>query len=175
MSAAFIPEGHTENRNTIQASISECVIYPDCAVRQSTWVLTTHELLRRLGDRGIKNADVARALNVTPSRVTEMYKGGRAIKLDEAAKLVQAFGLEEEPSPRVAPVPPQIAQLIVQYVAAELGVDLEQNAALIAELSEDVRAFAEFVTDPRVRESIDAATAFFQAMRLRRPAPATTS
>jgi hypothetical protein len=166
--------GYTENRKACKPNVSDCVIYPDCAVRHSTTVLTTHELLRRLGDRGIKNADVARVLKVTPSRITEMHKGLRAIKLDEAVKLVQAFGLEEEPSPRVAPVPPQIAQLIVQYVAAELGVDLATNAALIAELSEDVRAFAEFVTDPQVRESIDAATAFFQAMRLRRPTPATT-
>jgi hypothetical protein len=134
-------------------------------------VLTTKELLARLRENKIKNADIARALNVTPSRVTEMFDGTRALKLDEAAKLAAAFDLEPEQSPAVSPLPAPVSQLIVQHIARELGRPLAPDAPQARELAEDLRAFAEFVTDPKARESIDLATAFFQALRLRRPAP----
>lgn len=168
ISATDINSGYTENRKDCNSDVPLCVIYPPSGFVQPRVVLTTQELLRRLVDRGVKNADIARTLNITPSRVTEMHKGLRAIKLDEAAKLVEAYNLEQEPAPRVSPLPASIARLIVLYVAAELGVDLQAQAPLVRELSEDVRAFAEFVADPQVRESTDAAAAFFQALRLRR-------
>jgi hypothetical protein len=151
------------------------VIYGAKGFRHLRVVLTTKELLARLRDRSVKNADIARALSVTPSRVTEMYDGTRALKLDEAVKLVEAFGLEQEPSPREAPIPAQVSQLIVQHIARELGRPLNEDAPQLQELAEDLRAFSEFVTDPAVRESIDLATAFFQAMRLRRPTLAKAS
>jgi transcriptional regulator with XRE-family HTH domain len=138
-------------------------------------VLTTKELLARLREKKVKNADIARALGVTPSRVTEMFDGTRALKLDEAAKLSEAFDLEPPPSPQVPALPAPVSQLIVQHIARELGRPLAQDAPQLLELTEDLRAFSEFVTDPKVRESIDLAMAFFQAMRLRRPAPATVS
>jgi hypothetical protein len=134
-------------------------------------VLTTKELLARLRDKGIINADIARALKISPSRVTDLFDGDRALKLDEAVKLVEAFDLEQPPSPQVPALPGPVSQLIVQHIAQELGRPLEQDAPQLVELSEDLRAFSEFVTDPKVRESIDLAMAFFQAMRLRRPAP----
>ena len=161
--------GYTENRNECKPDISDCVIYGDQPLSQLRVVLTTQELLRRLADRGVKNADIARALNITPSRVTEMHKGLRAIKLDEAAKLVEKFDLESEPSQRVSPLPAPVAQLLVEHVALQLGHSLAPDSQLLAELSEDLRAFAEFVSDPKVRGSIDLAMAFFQALRLRRP------
>ena len=168
ISETVIHNCYTEKRNIASAEFPLCVIYPQIRFVHLGVVLTTQELLRRLAERGIKNADIARTLNITPSRVTEMHKGLRAIKLDEAAKLVEAYNLEQAPAPRVSPLPAAIARLIVLYVAAELGVDLDAQAPILRELSEDVRAFAEFVSDPQVRESTDAAAAFFQALRLRR-------
>jgi hypothetical protein len=52
-------------------------------------------------------------------------------------------------------------------VAKELNA--MDNPDLLAELAEDVRAFAQFVMDPKVRSSAEAAEAFFEAMRVRRP------
>jgi transcriptional regulator with XRE-family HTH domain len=142
---------------------------------QRTFMLTTRELLDRLEQRGIKNHQVAKALGVSPSRVTEMRKGERAIKLDEAAKLVSDFGLEEPPAQaKVSPLPAPIARLIVTYVAGEIE-RAEGESADLEDIAQDVRAFAEFVADPAVRESIDAAETFFQAMRLRRPRPEPTA
>jgi transcriptional regulator with XRE-family HTH domain len=162
---------HNENRKAVQAPIPLCVIYPLAPLAHGNPMLTTGELLARLGQKGIKNHQIAKALDVSPSRVTEMWKGERAIKLDEAAKLVAEFQLDEAlPSPRVSPLPAPIARLVVAYVAAELGLE-RANPLQVAEIAEDVRAFAEFVSDPAVRESIDAAETFFQAMRLRRPRP----
>jgi hypothetical protein len=130
-------------------------------------VLTTVELLEQLNEKGVKNADIARALDVAPSRVTELKKGERALKLDEAAKLVEQFSLELPPgSQRVSPLPAPISRLIVRYIAAELACPVEEPRLL--EIAEDVRAFAEYVTDPKVRGSIDLQAAFFDVMRLRR-------
>jgi hypothetical protein len=167
--------GYTENRKGCKTPNPLCVIYPLVDNRQPVGVLTTKELLARLRDKGVRNADIARALDVTPSRVTEMYGGTRALKLDEAVRLTEAFDLEPEPSQKVAPLPGPVAQLIVQHIARELGQPLAPDAQQVRELAEDLRAFSEFVTDPKVRESIDLATAFFQALRLRRPAPVEAS
>jgi transcriptional regulator with XRE-family HTH domain len=163
---------YTGNRNVCNSDVPACVIAPPLWLSHPVVVLTTVELIARLDERGIRNADIARALKVSPSRVTEIKKGERAIKLDEAAKLVVEFDLESGSSQKVPPLPGRIARLIVLYIAAELDHDSEENRERIEELSEDVRAFAEFVADPRVRESAEAAEAFFQAMRLRRPTPA---
>lgn len=138
----------------------------------SLGMLTAAELLARLNERGVKNADIARALKVTPSRITEMKKGERRLLLDEAVKLVEVFELESPQGHPASPLPAPIARLVVQYVSHELGANLEGNQDQLEELAQDIRAFAEFVADPSVRESVEAAEAFFQAMRLRRPKPA---
>lgn len=169
MSETVMPKAITENRNATQGAFPKAVIYPKEPLGQFTGMLTTAELLRLLDERQIRNADIARAIGVSPSRVTELRKGERAVKLDEAAKLVAAFDLESQPIPRVAPVHPAVARLIVLYIAAELGFDAQSNPALVRELTEDVRAFSEFVVEPTVRGNPEAVEAFFQAMRLRRP------
>ena len=144
-----------------------CVIYDDITLGQRSGMFTTAELLRRLADRKVRNADIARTLGVSPSRVTEIQKGMRAIKLDEAVKLVAAFALEESPSPKVLPLPVPIARLVVRYVAAELCHAAPTELA-VEEIAQDVRAFAEYVSDPQVRGSLAGAEAFFHAMKLRR-------
>ena len=172
-----IDRSYTENRNDCNSRVPLCVIYPPSAFRQAGGVLTTKELLARLRDRNVKNADIARALQITPSRVTELFNGERALKLDEAAKLVAAFDLEAEQSPdsKVSPLPAPVSRLVVQHIARQLDRPLEEDSPQLEALAEDLRAFAEFVTDPAVRESIDLAMAFFQALRLRRPAPVEAS
>lgn len=131
-------------------------------------VLDTDELLARLKARGVKNVEIAKALGLPDSRVPEIRRKERALKLDEAVKLVRAFGLEQDF--RADPLPASIVRLVVQYVASELGV--RPSNQQLEELSRDVRAFSEFAGDPRVRRSAEAAEAFFQAMRLRRSAAA---
>lgn len=164
---------YTDIRKPVKPELPVCVIYPESCIGQRNQMFTTRELLDRLERRGIKKSQVARLLGVSPSRVTEMHKGERAIKLDEAARLVSEFELEEQPSPKLPPLPAPIARLVVAYVAAELG--LAGNSDQIEEIAQDIRAFAEFVADPSVRESLDAAETFFQAMRLRRPKPESTN
>jgi hypothetical protein len=131
-------------------------------------VLDTDELLARLMTRGIKNIEIAKALDLPSSRVPEIKRKERALKLDEAVKLVRAFGLEQDF--RADPLPVSVLRLMIQYVAAELGIFPSEQQ--VEELTQDVRAFAEFVGDPKTRRSVEAAEAFFQAIRLRRPTPA---
>lgn len=169
ISETVIPTIVTDYRKDVQAPFTASVVYGDATVVQPRLVLTTIELLARLKERRVRNGQIAKALDITPSRVTEIMKGDRSIKLDEAAKLVVAFDLEEGPFPPVAGVPPAVARLIVRYIAGEL--ELYPAEQQIADLAEDVRAFSEFVLDPKVRNSVESAEAFFQAMRLRRPRP----
>jgi hypothetical protein len=128
-------------------------------------VLDTDQLLARLEEKGVRNVDIARALGLPDSRVPEIKRKERALKLDEAVKLVRAFGLEQGQT--VAPLPPAVSRLVVRYVAESLGASPEDEH--LADLAEDLRAFSEFVADPKVRRSLEAAESFFQAMRLRRP------
>jgi antitoxin component HigA of HigAB toxin-antitoxin module len=150
-----------------QLLITECVVDEQETLIQPNKVLDTDELLARLLDRGIKNVEIAKALGLPDSRIPEIKDKRRALKLDEAVKLVRAFGLEQDF--RADPLPASVMRLAVQYVASELGVRLPNQQ--LEDLSEDVRAFFEFVADPKVQQSVEAAEMFFQAMRLRRPRP----
>jgi hypothetical protein len=145
--------------------ITICGVAPRYDYAQTPGVLDTDELLRRLEARGVRNIEIARVLGLPDSRIPEIKDKRRALKLDEGAKLTRAFGLE--PAHKADPLPGSVVRLLVRYIAAELRADTTE--AHLAELAEDVRAFAEFVADPKVRSSVEAAEAFFQAMRLRRP------
>lgn len=48
------------------------------------------EVERKAGSR----SEIARVLGLSPSRVTEMYKGERGLSYDEAAKLAVTYGIE---------------------------------------------------------------------------------
>lgn len=136
------------------------------AFRHPKYVLDTDGLLALLEERGVRNVEIAKALGLPDSRVPEIKRKERALKLDEAVKLVRAFELEQ--ALQAPPLPPAVTRLIVRYIAQELGISPDDNR--LEELAEDLRAFSEFVADPKVRRSLDAAGSFFQAMRLRRPA-----
>jgi hypothetical protein len=145
--------------------ITICGVAPRYDYAQTLGVLDTDELLHRLEARGIRNVDIARVLGLPDSRIPEIRDKRRAIKLDEGAKLTRAFALE--PAHKADPLPASVVRLLVRYMAAELHAETSEEH--LADLAEDVRAFAEFVADPKVRSSVEAAEAFFQAMRLRRP------
>lgn len=164
----------TDIRNSTQASFPKAVIYPSVGNGQSTVMLNQGEIVGLLSERikrkEISQSDVARALGVQPSRMTELFKHGTyQLSVDQAVKLVEAFELERPPVPRVAPVPVEVMRLVVLYVAEELGVSLSEKADLLRELTEDVRAFGEYVADPSKRERLDLAEEFFRVMRVRRP------
>lgn len=158
ISETVMPQSVTENRNGFQGLIPLSVIYPALALGHPKAVLDTKELLERIDARGIRNADIARVLDITPSRVTEIKKGERRLQLDEAAKLDRVFGLEPGPQP----LPPSVVRLVVRYIANELASETASPSRL-EEIAEDVRAFGEFVADPKVRGSVEAAETFFQA------------
>ena len=132
---------------------------------QSSGMIDTEELLRRLDDRNIKNVQIARALGLPDSRIPEIRSRKRAIKLDEAAKLVRAFELEE--AREVPPVPLPIMRLAVRYVALQLRANPPEET--IEECAKVLRAFSAFLSDRRVRQSVDAAEGFFRALSLRLP------
>lgn len=136
----------------------------DC---NATGVMNTTQLLARLKDVGARNVDMARVLGIPDSRIAEIRAGKRQVKLDEAAKLVEFYKLEEAGT--ITPLTTPIARLLVLHVANSVQADLPDEA--IADLAADLRAFATFVSDPQVRDSVQAADGFLQALRIRRKAP----
>lgn len=164
---AVMASEYTENRNSCNSAVADCVIYPCTALRHPIWVLNTADLLALLEERKVSRADIARAIKVTPSRVTEMYKGERAIKLDEAAKLVETFGLEQVPE--ADPLPLSIYRLAVRHIALRLKAPLSEP--LLEDLAEDLLAFGRFAASPSVRQSVEAAEGFFRALQYRHREP----
>lgn len=137
------------------------------ANRHSVDVLDTRELLARLEAVKARNVDMARVLNLPDSRIAEIRKGRRALKLDEAAKLVSHYNLEERP---VSPVSRPVARLVVLHLARSLGADISDSQ--VGELAEDLRAFSAFASDPRVRESVESAESFLQGLQVGKRAQA---
>lgn len=167
ISDALIRRSPTIFGGLVQGEITKWVVEKSYGFPQSEAMFDTEELLARLDQKKIKNIDMARALGLPDSRIPEIKRRERALKLDEAVKLVRAFGLEQDQA--APPIPAPVLRLLVRYIASELSVPLEGNEARLEELTADVRAFGEFVVDPKVRRSVDAAEGFFRAMHLRRP------
>lgn len=128
-------------------------------------MIGTDEILTKLhamlDAKKIKRADIARALKLGPSRITEILDGRRKLKLDEAEVLVETFGLEE-PQFNVPTATP-ILQLAVRHVAQELGCDEQLLAQRSDDLVQDLAAFFRYAANPQVRENIALAEGFFLA------------
>lgn len=151
------------NRSIRSSGVTNSVVAARYDSVHLTNVLNTDELLARLDAKKIRNADMARALGLPDSRIPEIRTKRRALKLDEAAKLVQAFELERD----LEPVPQSIMRLVVLWMATRLKAKPPEDQ--VAELAKALAAFSSFVTDPRVRQSIDAAEGFFRALDISRP------
>ena len=131
--------------------------------------MTGEQILARLDDAGIRKSQIARTLGIPDSRVAELYGGRRLLKLDEAVKLVEAYNLEEKVAPgAISPLTIPIARLLVQYVAQAVGKPLLAESPQVSELAGDLRAFSVFLSDPRVRDSIQAAEGFLHGIQLRK-------
>jgi hypothetical protein len=164
MSETLISRRSYDNCRNSQARITNCGVARRYESVQLTPVLDTKELLERLSQKGVKNVQIARALGLPDSRVPEIKSGKRALKLDEAVKLVRAFQLEE--ARQVPPVPLPIFRLVIRDLAHQLHVRPSEEQ--VEALADELRAFASFLSDRRVRQSIEAAEGFFQALRFRR-------
>lgn len=130
-------------------------------------MLNTKELLARLEAINARNVDMARVLGLPDSRIAEIRKGRRALKLDEAAKLVAHYRLDES---GISPVSLPVARLVVRHLANSLHVDISDTQ--VGELAADLRAFSSFASDPRVRESLESAQSFLQGLQLGKQARA---
>lgn len=131
---------------------------------QNAPMLSADELLTLLRKRGVKNAQIERALKLPSSRVSELFKGERQLKLHEYKKLVEEFGLEEL-SPSLSE---PIARLMVLYAAERLGAEMRPEDPQVEELAQEFAALSRFAADPDVRPSLDAFQAFLQGLRLGR-------
>lgn len=110
--------------------------------RHGCCMFGTSQLLDALESRGISQAEMARVLGLPSSRISEMYAGKRQVKLDEAKKLVDAFGLSD--AENVPPISAQTARLLILHVANRLRVPLPLPDEIVQELALDFQAFSRF-------------------------------
>jgi transcriptional regulator with XRE-family HTH domain len=153
--------GLPKTGNAVNRIVTPLVIDSEPGFPQSRDMLNTKELLARLDERGITNRQVARAIGVSDSRITEIRKGERQVKLEEAVKLVHTFGLEQGHAP---PLRPEVLRLVALHISQALDCQVGPDDPAMTELVADLAAFSRFVADPLVRGSVEKAESFFQAM-----------
>lgn len=144
--------------------MTNSVVYAYSDFRHPSCVLDTDELLERL--KGVRNVDIAKALGLPDSRIPEIRRKERALKLDEAVKLVRAFRLEQ--APQAPAIPPSVLRLAIRHVANRLQADPDEDQ--IAELEEDLKAFSEYVSRRSSQGLLVAAEGFLDGLLTHRPA-----
>ena len=130
------------------------------AFNHSSQMLGTQQLLAALEAGGVAQADMARVLRLPSSRISEMYAGKRQIKLDEAKRLVEAFGLEGASA--APPINEQTARLLVLHVANRLQVRLSPEDDLVQDLARDFQAFSKFARAHLPSPSPEATSGFLE-------------
>lgn len=172
MSCAVIPPDYAIRSNDARG-FTKYGVAPRYDSVQLCGVFSKSELLSALGAKGITNAEMQKALGLPSSRVSEILRATpgketdlkpRELTYDEGVRLIQAF--LPELSQGVSPLPIAILRLIVAHIARELDCAIDE--AQLADLAEDLRAFSEYASDPRVRGNAEASEAFFRALQLRR-------
>ena len=166
MSATVMQPSYA-NRRENASPTTNCGVDNYVANRHLSYVFNTKELLSHLEAVNARNVDMARVLGLPDSRIAEIRKGRRALKLDEAAKLVAHYRLDET---KISPLSLPVARLVVLHLARSLGADISDRQ--VGELASDVRAFSSFLADPRVRESVESAESFLQGLQLGKQAQA---
>jgi hypothetical protein len=140
---------------------------------QLSVVFTKSELLAALDAKKVSNVEIQKVLGLPSSRVSEILRATpgketdlkpRELTYDEGVRLAQAFLPELN---RLAPpLPVPVLRLLVLHIARAL--DCPASEEQVGELAEDLRAFSEYASDPRVRGNAEASEAFFRALQLRR-------
>ena len=149
-----------------------CVVDEPFRSPHKNGMLGKKELLAALEARGVRKAEISRALGLPSSRIAEMYSDKRGVSVDEAKRLVEVFGLE---SPAVPPISEQTARLLILHVANKIGAALERDDAMVEELALDFQAFSTFARDHLPPPTEEATSGFLYARReSRRERPPTT-
>ena len=161
------------NRSDKSTSFTKCGVADDYESVHQFCVFNKSELLAALEAKGISNADIQRVLGLPSSRVSEILRASpgkettlkpRELTYDEGVKLARAFLSELDQ--QAPPLPTAILRLVVLHIAKELQCRVDEDQ--LADLAEDLRAFSEYASDPRVRGNAEASEAFFRALQLRR-------
>lgn len=155
---------HYDKRSTLASPITMFGVEGYVESAQNAPMLSADELLTLLRERGVKNAQIERVLKLPSSRVSELFKGERQLKLHEYKKLVEEFKVEETAPPLSEP----IARLMVLYAAERLGTEMLPEDPQVGELAQEFAALSRFAADPDVRPSLDAFQAFLHGLRLGR-------
>ncbi len=112
----------------------------------------TRAALAALVDGGtVTRAEVARALELPPPRITQILAGERLIKLDEAKVLHDRYGIGRKPT--AAAISDAHARILVRHVARVL--DAPCTEAQLRELAQDATALFALFQGAAVPPSAD--------------------
>ena len=111
-------------------------------------MLPKMDLLRAIERRAGSRANMARALGLAAPRITEMFKGERDLSYDEAATLIEAFGIDA-PQPAAAADAVSDALLKPVFAAVLRYAPRAETDALAETLAQAVLELIAFVqSDP---------------------------
>ena len=173
MSSAVMGRAY-DIRSTGSSAFTECGLSVRYDSVHFISVLTKAELLAAIVAQGVTNADIGRVLDLPSSRVSEILRAApgkettlkaRELTYDEGVKLARAFLPQSDQMAPPLPVP--ILRLVVLHIARKLGSAPPREEQL-ADLVEDLRAFSEYASDPKVRGLPEAAEGFLRALSSRR-------
>jgi len=159
ISSALIMRARYEKRNSDASPIPTTVVESNAKLLHAVRMFDTETLLEMLKARGIKNADIARAVGLPSPRITEMFNRTRKINLDEAKRIVEAFRLDEPE--QSDPLSEGVARLLALHVANRVGRPLLPEDGTVQELAEDLQAFARFAWHRRTHLTAEATQGFF--------------
>lgn len=124
------------------------------------------EILDMLKDR--PRSELARVLKLPAPRVTELYKGERRLKLDEAQALVSHYRLQE-----VGGLSEPVARLAVHHVADSLGAALPADDPRLEEIALDLQELSAFAARPEVRQEVAQLSGFLAGRKTKPQRPAS--
>jgi hypothetical protein len=128
---------------------------------ESCLMFSTAQLLEALDAKlgHGKGVAISDCLKINSASASRLVNGERSLKLDEAKKLVEQFGLQA-PQPKVGPISPEVMRLLLLHVARSLGLTLRPDDPKIDEVARDLRMVLSLAPDSSVLQSEDAAKGF---------------
>jgi hypothetical protein len=103
-------------------------------------------------------------LKLPQPRITELYKGERRLKLDEAQALVSHYRLQE-----VGGLAEPVARLAVLHVAESLGARIPADDPRLEEIALDLKELSEFAARPEVRQEVAQVSGFLAGRKTKLP------
>lgn len=117
-------------------------------------------LMQKVESKETTQKAIAETLGVAPARISELFKGGRDLSVDEAKLLVEAYNLEDERPAQInagllpEPVVQQVVEAVVEYLTGDLA-EGRLWSAVVVDAAKQIASGEDAIPDPQsIRQGI---------------------